>query len=344
MRRFFHAIPKAKNKELLFNCEDLVRAAYRALLARDPDIGGLEYYSDGIRQGRGLSWLLECFVRSKEFVSYHSNEDVAHECSDETASSMNVQFDGIGPDEQAALWNHIAAIWAKLGSTDPYGSVLTGERWRTENIMAEETLEAFYSTGEGDFLRLDHWLRRNSIKMNGDAVCAEYGCGVGRVTQWLAKRFRRVAAFDVSEPHIRAAQQRLSKLGINNVDFVLIRKLSDLAKLSNFDVFFSLIVLQHNPPPVIADILSTAFAGLNESGYCFFQVPTFSAAYEFSLSSYWSNEGESKEMEMHFFPQKIVFDLGRKYKVYPVEIQRDDCVGKRKDWISTTFLMGKGKD
>jgi hypothetical protein len=41
----------------------------------------------------------------------------------------------------------------------------------------------------------DAWLRRNSLELRADTVCAEYGCGVGRLTQWLAKRFRRVLAF-----------------------------------------------------------------------------------------------------------------------------------------------------
>src|SRR5271169_236009 len=53
------------------------------------------------------------------------------------------------------------------------------------------------------------------------------------------------------------------------------RPKSSLARLTNVDLFFSIIVLQHNPPPVILGILDAAFAGLRPGGLAFFQVPTY---------------------------------------------------------------------
>jgi SAM-dependent methyltransferase len=339
MRRFFRRRSHDANEELHLKPEDLVTVTYQALLGREPDLGGLKTFSDAIRHGRDVSWLLRSFVQSEEFALYHFNPGF----SLETAPSMDVQIGGITPGAQAALWDHIASVWSALGSTDPFWSVLTDERWRSKNMTDEQKIEAFYATGEGDLLRLDGWLSRNSVKLTSEAVCAEYGCGVGRLTQWLAKRFRRVVAFDISEPHLQAARDRLSRLAIDNVDFILVRGIGDLRMLCNIDLFYSFIVLQHNPPPIIAKILSSAFAGLNEGGCCFFQVPTFSTGYRFSLDCYWANLAQRKQMEMHFLPQKIVFELGRKHNVHPIEIQRDGWIGKRKDWVSNTFLMGKQK-
>jgi SAM-dependent methyltransferase len=316
--------------------EELVTAAYRALLRREPDSGGLKSYSDAIRNGHDITWLLQSLVRSEEFGLNHSINDF----SLDTALRMNVQTDAT-IEERRALWDHIALVWSDLGRVDPYWSVLTDDRWRAKNMTEEAAIEAFYATGQADLLRLEAWLRRNSLELNTDAVCAEYGCGVGRLTQWFATRFRHVLAFDISESHLKAARERLCRRGINNVDFVLVRGTADLRMLADVDLFYSMIVLQHNPPPVMTDILAGAFGGLKKGGCCFFQIPTYSASYSFSLKSYRKTLAAKKQMEMHGLPQRNVFELARQYEVFPVEIQPDDVTGNQSRWISHTFLMRK---
>ena len=91
----------------------------------------------------------------------------------------------------------------------------------------------------------------------------------------------------------------------------------------------------------MTDILAGAFAGLKNGGCCLFQIPTFSANYTFSMKSYQKNLTAKKKMEMHCLPQRTVFDLARRYEVFPVEIQPDDVTGNRSRWISNTFLMRK---
>jgi SAM-dependent methyltransferase len=239
------------------------------------------------------------------------------------------------------LWDHIASVWSHFGRVDPYWSVLTDDRWRTKNMTKAATIEAFHATGQADLLRLEAWFRRNSLELKREMVCAEYGCGVGRFTQWLATRFGHVLAFDISEPHLDAARERLRRLGIKNVDFVLVRGRADLQMLSGVNLFYSMIVLQHNPPPIMTDVLAGAFAGLKNGGCCFFQIPTYSANYSFSIRSYQQNLPAGKKMEMHCLPQKNVLELARQYEVYPIEIQPDGAVGNQSRWISNTFLMRK---
>ena len=105
-----------------------------------------------------------------------------------------------------------------------------------------------------------------------------------------------------------------------------------------------MIVLQHNPPPIMTDILAAAFGGLKEGGCCFFQIPTYSANYSFSVESYWTDVAAKKEMEMHFLPQKNVLELARQHEVFPVEIQPDGAIGNQSRWISNTFLMRKARE
>jgi SAM-dependent methyltransferase len=187
--------------------------------------------------------------------------------------------------------------------------------------------------------RLEAWLARNSVVAGPEAVCAEYGCGVGRATHCLARRFRRVIAFDISEPHIRAAKDWLAKSGIDNVEFVHVRDRESLARLKDFDIFYSEIVLQHNPPPIALDILRSAFSAVPSGGVCFFQIPTYSTDYRFTLEIFWRDVAVRKQMEMHFVPQPAIFDLAHASGLVPLEVQPDLLTGDRWNWISNTFLL-----
>jgi len=62
------------------------------------------------------------------------------------------------------------------------------------------------------------------------------------------------------------AEHELAARGVNNVEFRLLRRREDLRALKGADLFHSVIVLQHNPPPIIADILQHALNGLNAGG------------------------------------------------------------------------------
>ena len=79
-----------------------------------------------------------------------------------------------------------------------------------------------------------------------DCCVVEIGCGIGRMTEWLAADFGRVEALDVSPAMIQAARQRLSQ--VSNIRFH-IGSGSDLAPIADrsADLVFSYIVFQHIP-------------------------------------------------------------------------------------------------
>ena len=114
-----------------------------------------------------------------------------------------------------------------------------------------------------------------------------------------------------------------------------------LQRLAGIDFFFSMIVLQHNPPPVIIEILRAAFVGLNAGGYAFFQVPTFNNSYRFSTSAYLNDEAGARSMEMHFVPQEVIFDAARQEGMKVLAVLADHCVGNYDKWNSNTFLLQK---
>ena len=106
------------------------------------------------------------------------------------------------------------------------------------------------------------------------------------------------------------------------------------------DLFYSQIVLQHNPPPLIMEILGSAFAGLRAGGLAYFQVPTYMNGYRFELETY-LKDLRVHGMEMHAVPQKAIFDLGFEHGLKTLDAQADGSIGHFGEWISTCFLMEK---
>lgn len=315
---------------------DAVSAVYRAILRRDPDPNGLALYTAVLAQ-EGLQRVLETFLTCPEYRALSRqgpNPDLNWE------SKMSIQRD-LSDGQMDQLWDHVSTVWTGLGSLDPYWSVLTDERFRATNMSDLAIVEEFYGSGIGDLKYLRAFLDRADLELRSDMVVAEYGCGLGRVTRFLAKEANRVLAFDISSTHLDAARQRMRQEGISNVEFVHVTDRSSLAHLARIDLFFSLIVLQHNPPPVMLSILDAAFAGLRPGGLAFFQVPTYSLGYSFDLVRFMEREGRAKAMEMHFLPQEDILRTARARDMQLIEVRADHLVGNYERWLSNTFLMQK---
>ena len=313
-----------------------VTLAYRAVLRRDPDPVGLADYTAALQGGQDLSWLVGILAASAEFhVSAPPTAGTRRLYPQDAAPPMAVQTE-CTPDALQDLWNRVAAVWSGLGDADAHWSVLTEDRFRASRLDAT-TLAAFHETGEGEADRLGAWLRRVGVAPSPDWTCAEFGCGVGRVTRALARRFRRVLALDVSAPHLRAAAADLAAAGLGNVELVQVRGPADLRALDGADLFYSVISLQHSPPPLIMDVLRRAFAGLRPGGCAFFQVPTYAPSYAWP-----SRDAEQEGMEMHFVPQRAILAAAHEAGLRTLEVQPDWCVGRDGEWISNTFLLQKG--
>jgi len=242
------------------------------------------------------------------------------------------------------LWNHVAVTWTNLGASDPYFSVSTFEEFRKDQLDSEG-IERFFASSEHDIDRMHSWFRRHSRRVPLSGVIAEYGCGVGRSTPIFARQFSRVKAFDISAPHLRMCRDRLETLQVTNAELIHISDFRSLERLTSYDVFYSCIVLQHNPPPLIAAIVRQVLHGLNPGGFAFFQVPTYCRGYCFDLEEYVARVRDgaigTAAMEMHLLPQETIFQLITEGGCALLEVQPDYCVGSYGDWISNTFFVQK---
>src|SRR5258708_5648564 len=124
----------------------------------------------------------------------------------------------IGDDDLHRIHDHLKTIWTRLGKDEPYWSVLTAPEFRSDAFAANEA--TFYGSGENDIITIAAFAERNGLDLARYQTCFEFGCGVGRVTKWLASRFGRVVAADISPTHLGIAKDTLTASGMSNVEYV----------------------------------------------------------------------------------------------------------------------------
>jgi SAM-dependent methyltransferase len=240
------------------------------------------------------------------------------------------------PEQLEAMLLRIKAAWQSFGETEPHYSVLTHEAYRPNNI--KKNLDTFYATGLDEVNRALAFFSRNHIDLSNIRRVLDYGCGVGRLTVPLARKFPAVLGVDVSEKHIEHARRYAAERRVRNVDFTKIADLEELNYLSDVDFILSLIVLQHNPPPVIAAILRKLLNTLSSGGCAIFQVPTFYQGFRFFCSDYLSKP--SSQMEMNAIPQRAVYAIARDSGCDILEVREDNLTGSPL-MLSHVFLVQK---
>ncbi len=132
--------------------------------------------------------------------------------------------------------------WDKLGELDPMWAVLSepsklGHGWNEAE---------FYSTGEREV----DAVMQTVARLFPDASrrhALDFGCGLGRLSRALARRFDAVTGVDIA-PSMIAKARRLNS-GIANCRFVL-NAADDLRAFESrtFDFVYTDIVLQHMHP------------------------------------------------------------------------------------------------
>ena len=314
--------------------KDDVFWAYKILLDREPESEAV--INDKIKTLSSIPELRRCILNSDEYKQKSAFNSL--QMTDGLSSDFKIDID-ISESDKEALFSHIQNVWNHLGETEPHWSVLTSDRFKRENLNESEN--HFYDSGNADVGLLLRSLKRNGLDISKYKTCLEYGCGVGRITSWLANHFDEVHAFDISKTHLNIADDHLKKSGKANVDLNHIIKVGDLLSLPRVDVIYSLIVLQHNPPPLISMIIESFLRSLNQGGIAYFQVPTFRKGYRFSLKDYLNEDIHSLNMEMHILPQKYIYGLIYRGKAIALEVLEDALTGSPEGEISNTFLIQK---
>ena len=322
--------------------EEAVVWAYRLFLNRYPE--NAEVVQEKLRNIGTFQQLRSDFISSGEFAS---NVDLAQNASGTIEKKVvSLALSGYEPPLQIEdtsdfqeLFRHIKTTWEDLGEVEPHWSVLTNDKFKSTEL--ENHRNEFYLSGKADVERLFKTLERNGLDATHLHTCMEYGCGLGRITKWLAERFDSVAGYDISLPHLRLAAQYLGAQGKENIQLIRVSDPEAVLDFPKVDFVYSVIVLQHNPPPLIRIIVRELLKALNPGGMAFFQVPTYWTGYRFAVEEYLRQSATRKEIEMHVLPQKTIFEIIHEQGCIPLEVMEDNYVGLQPGIRSNAFLVMK---
>jgi SAM-dependent methyltransferase len=239
--------------------------------------------------------------------------------------------------ELKKLFSYLRRAWNRLGETDPFWSILVSDRYRGRPCFGP-ILDEFFKTGRQTVETLKATLTRNGHNYEAFNEVLDFGCGVGRVTHWLARDISEVFGYDVSQSHLRVAEKHAPPDAQRKITWRLIRSLTELDHLPKVDLVHSVIVLQHNPPPLMAAMIRCMLKALRPGGVAVFQLATYKLGYRFTIKDY-LNGGAKDGMEMHFLPQSCVFGIIRSEKCRLLEVLEDGWIGNREKELSNTFVV-----
>ncbi len=288
--------------------QDVARL-YRLLLDRDPE-------SDfAMSEKVHRDWLdvIEEFVVSTEY------RQAQRRTAARELSTRAVEFDAplqVTDPELRELFEETRSHWLSVGTSEETvdWSVLTSDQYLGRKSSAE--VVDFYRTGAEHLdLVLDLVKRvRPSFRLQ-DARVLDFGCGVGRVLRHLVETTAWSEGWDFSTTHLEWLLRRFAEFDIP-ADSFGIRALDslDIAEPDpRFDLSFSLLTLQHNPPPLIAHLLREIFRSLTPGGIAVLHIPTVPlvGGNGFSIAGY--KETHATELGLYAFPREAVLDIADRH-------------------------------
>jgi len=211
--------------------------------------------------------------------------------------------------------------WEILARTNPNYYVFS------DNFISKDEIR-YRKSGKDDFhkfvlkdKKLGKYLEKSQEK-----ICLEFGCGNGRMTEFLAEIFAKVYAVDISEAMIESAKKRLKR--IKNISYLV----EDKGKKINLDdksadFIFSYIVLQHLPSKkMVKDVLSEFYRILKNDGFIKIQirgVPSYGGLFRY-FKWYYGVSFSKKEIRniLEEIGFKVIHSKGKETKLFWLLIQK----------------------
>jgi 2-polyprenyl-3-methyl-5-hydroxy-6-metoxy-1,4-benzoquinol methylase len=316
-----------------------VSHAYKLFLGRDPE--NADVVASYCQSAQTLDQLSRIFMSSPEFMRRMGS---ALERPQANRHRHPFNLPKIPVETQVSaevldqMFERIHKQWDHLGATEPYWSVVT----QPQNYLAEfdQNREQFYASGNGACQTFLATLRRCDINPAQLETCLEVGCGVGRVTGYLAGAFGKVIASDISAKHLDLAKTHLAEKGLLNVELQHWHNVDQMRQLPQVDAIMSVITLQHNPPPIMAWMLTMLLSHLRSGGLAYVQIPTYRNGYLFETDRYLASTPPDT-LEMHYLPQPDLFRLIADASCVCLEMREDGTLSEEDQMLSNTFLIQK---
>ncbi len=247
-------------------------------------------------------------------------------------------------------WN-----WDELGKEDPLWAILT----RQEMKGNQWEIQTFFETGQKRIHEVFAYL--DDLQLNvafGSAL--DFGCGVGRLTQPLATKFKKVVGVDIAPSMLTLANQYNShpeSCSYHHNDQNHLAIFQD----DSFDFILSIIVLQHMPPTYAMDYIVEFVRTLKHGGLAFFQLPDHyigpvyvppklnltqkikgrlnQLVHLLSPPNSQPKAGRIAHMDMYGIPKKELIAFLNKLPIEILDVTSDSKVAN--NWVSNQYIIRK---
>lgn len=231
--------------------------------------------------------------------------------------------------------------WEKLGKVDPLWAVMSleskkGNKWNVKD---------FFQTGAKEIDGVMKYIKKLNFNLKkGKAL--DFGCGVGRLTQALAKHFKLVVGVDIALSMIELAK-KYNRFGKRVKYFV--NKTNSLSrfKSSEFDFIYSSITLQHMKTKYAKEYLKEFLRILSPGGLLVFQLPSRPLGLQnlrriipMPLLYFYFWLKKQPTMEMHWLPRTKVENFLKELGAKILAVERD-YVATGNQWESYKYFVTK---
>jgi SAM-dependent methyltransferase len=234
--------------------------------------------------------------------------------------------------------------WNRFGETDPFWAVLAWPgmeegRWDPD---------AFFATGREEIDAVMAYVDGLGLDLATDSAL-DFGCGVGRLTQALARYFEVVHGVDISETMIDIAR-KFNQFGDRCQYHLNTRDDLSLFETGSVDFLYSNITLQHMPPRFSRRYILEFLRVLKPGGLMIFQIPsrphsaTQRLLQPIKPTSVWrwyqkARYGDQPVMNMYGIPRSDVEKLIAENGGRLLDVQADDSADAA--WESFRYAVVK---
>lgn len=126
--------------------------------------------------------------------------------------------------------------WENFAKIDSKWAIITDPKFKYGKWSQKE----FFRTGD---LEIENLFHNRCLKEISFTSALDFGCGIGRLTQALARKFKNVVGVDISNNMINEA---IKLNNLKNIKYIQNKK-NDLSIFNDnsFDLIYSSITLQH---------------------------------------------------------------------------------------------------
>lgn len=244
--------------------------------------------------------------------------------------------------QREELLSRTLARWERCGRGFAYDHLFRDPRL-FDGRSAKWNREKRFEIGQEELQRLFFTAGRNGIAFPPGFSVLALGCEVGFVAPAVTQVHGSFLGLEIGGVALEQGLAALKERALARSELISLRTFLETAPLYDgrtYNLFYSVSLLQHAPPPTALMLLHICLGRVAAGGYAYFQVPCHLYDYSFETSVYLRAKTDADDSgELHALPQSFILQLLARHGFTLIEILPDQRLGPA--GLSFTFFARK---